>query len=191
MEGDLSELLEDMEHGCALMTDMVEQLRGHVRQDEQRELVPFSVEPAIQRALSLVGPQARKLVGTIGCEIEPGMPHVLLDPGKLQQVLVNLTINAAQACEGRADTRVGITAGCVGDTVTIAVSDNGCGIPQHALTDIFDPFYTTKAQGTGLGLWICHDTVAELGGRLEVDSEEGVGTVFTISLPVFRGGVPG
>ncbi|MEP7121223.1 MAG: PAS domain S-box protein [Byssovorax sp.] len=116
------------------------------------------------------------------------MPRVLADESRLEQVFVNLLVNAAQAIpEGHAasnEIRVATWTDAQGRAV-VEVRDTGAGIPQHLLERIFDPFFTTKAVGlgTGLGLSISHAVVASLGGSLEVQSEVGKGTTFRVVLP--------
>jgi PAS domain S-box-containing protein len=116
------------------------------------------------------------------------LPNVAGDDARLVQVLVNLLINAAHAIEpGHTDeNRVSVDAGTREDGwVQLEVSDTGSGIPPEILGRIFEPFFTTKGveKGTGLGLSICHGIVTSFGGKLEVASELGKGTRFTISLP--------
>jgi two-component system sensor histidine kinase HydH len=99
----------------------------------------------------------------------------------MQQALLNLLGNAVEATE-RGFVRLG--AGDAGDdAIEITVEDTGKGITEGALERIFDLYYTTKAEGTGLGLSLVHRIVSEHGGRLEVDSEEGRGTRFSLVLP--------
>ena len=102
---------------------------------------------------------------------------------ELEQVLLNLLINAAQAIEGVGTVRVA-TSRC-GDEVEIAVSDTGCGIPAEVMERIFDPFFTTKpvGEGTGLGLSISYEIVRRHGGRILVDSVVGRGTEVRVRLP--------
>jgi signal transduction histidine kinase len=113
------------------------------------------------------------------------LPGVMLDPGRLEQVLVNLLVNAAQASRG-ADAWVRLSVGRAEEPgwIELSVADNGAGIPADQIDQIFDPFFTTKEQGTGLGLWICHQIVEDHGGRLRVESEPGVGSTFRVLLPV-------
>lgn len=106
---------------------------------------------------------------------------------QLVQVLMALLINASDAIGAQGTVEVATRpGGGDGPSVTIAVSDDGKGIPRSELDRIFEPFYTTKApgEGTGLGLSICYAIVQEHGGRIEVDSAEGVGTTFRVILPV-------
>jgi signal transduction histidine kinase len=102
---------------------------------------------------------------------------------ELEQVLLNLIINAAQAIEGQGTVRVATTR--CGDEVEISVGDTGCGIPAEVMDRIFDPFFTTKpvGEGTGLGLSISYEIVRRHGGRLLVDSVVGRGTEVRVRLP--------
>jgi signal transduction histidine kinase len=111
---------------------------------------------------------------------------------ELEQVLLNLVINAAQAVDGRDGGFVRVSSGRCGEDVEIAVADNGCGIAPELIERIFDPFFTTKAvgEGTGLGLSISHEIVRRHGGRLRVESALGQGTEVRVLLPVARDVAP-
>jgi signal transduction histidine kinase len=99
---------------------------------------------------------------------------------------MNLLTNAAQAMTGRAGARITLRTRRQEGQVVIQVADNGPGIPPEILSRIFDPFFTTKdvGEGTGLGLSIVHGIVERHGGTIEVESEVGKGTTFTVTLPV-------
>ena len=119
------------------------------------------------------------------------LPAVSCNLGELNQVFLNLIVNAAHAIaesgKDAATGRVSITTRKVGDRVLIDISDNGCGIPTKNIEKIFDPFFTTKevGRGTGQGLAIARSIVVDKhGGLIEVQSEPGVGTTFTLSLPI-------
>lgn len=115
-----------------------------------------------------------------------------VDEAKLGQVVINLLTNAAHAMHGRPDPRVDLRVFRDGASVVIEVEDNGVGIPRENLDRIFSAFFTTKpvGAGTGLGLSVCRSIVAELGGDLDVESEVGVGTLFTVRLPAVEAVVP-
>jgi signal transduction histidine kinase len=111
-------------------------------------------------------------------------PEVECMPSQLNQVFMNLLVNAAHAITDRGTITIG--SGTAGDQVWVAVSDTGSGISPDLLSRIFDPFFTTKpvGQGTGLGLSLSYSIVRRHGGRIEVESEVGVGTTFRVWLPI-------
>jgi len=110
------------------------------------------------------------------------LPFIACMPDRINQVLLNLVVNAIDAVPQ--DGWIGIETAADDSTARIAISDNGPGIPAENLTRIFDPFFTTKPKGTGLGLSISQSIIAEHGGQIDVESEEGKGATFIISLPV-------
>ena len=111
-------------------------------------------------------------------------PNLICNPQQINQVIANLLVNAAQAIEERGHITVNTTHD--GDQVLLTVTDTGHGIPAEIRTRIFDPFFTTKdvGKGTGLGLSISYNIVRKHGGEISVESEPGVGTSFTVRLPV-------
>jgi hypothetical protein len=119
-------------------------------------------------------------------ELEPGLPTVEGDPYQLRQVLINLTANAIQASHSTAGGQVTIsTASDAGAaTVTLAVDDNAGGIPAEIMHNIFNPFFTTKDEGTGLGLPICHKIIMNHQGTIQVSNRPGGGARFEVTLPI-------
>lgn len=115
-------------------------------------------------------------------ELAPNLPPVYADAGKLKRALLNLLINARQAMPGGGTLTVRAGLGVPG-RVLIEVSDTGCGIPKEDRPRIFQTFFSTKPDGTGLGLAVVKRTVDDLGGRVTFHSEVGRGTTFRISLP--------
>jgi len=111
----------------------------------------------------------------------PDLPEVEHDSDQVHQVLLNLLLNAVQALEGPGTVRVEI--GSREGYASVVVSDNGRGIPPQNLPNIFRPFYTTKGEGTGLGLSLAHRIVEDHHGRIEVSSVVGKGSAFTVLLP--------
>ena len=121
-------------------------------------------------------------------ELKPDLPLVVMDKDQLQQLVLNMVMNAAQAMEQKGG-RLTISTGRYKGLVQILFSDNGPGIDPKSLPLVFDPFFTTKpvGKGTGLGLAICHRIVNQAGGRIKVDSKPGRGTEFAVWLPAASG----
>jgi two-component system NtrC family sensor kinase len=122
-------------------------------------------------------------VETTLCDDLPAAP---CDPSQIQQVVLNLVLNAAEATHGKTERRVTVSTAKGDGVVLLHVSDNGEGIPPENLAKIFDPFFTTKPEGkgVGLGLAVSYGIVEAHGGDIEVRSTVGVGTTFTVSLPL-------
>ncbi|HEV7704743.1 MAG TPA: ATP-binding protein [Gemmatimonadaceae bacterium] len=123
-------------------------------------------------------------------DFDTELPQTWADPFQLQQVLLNLLVNAEQALRGRhGKRRITLRTVRVGNRVVASVADNGPGMSEEMLRRIFEPFFTTKAvgEGSGLGLAISHGIVRQHGGKLRVRSMEGAGAAFEIDLPVLVG----
>ncbi len=118
-------------------------------------------------------------------ELCDSLPPVYVDPKQIQQVFLNLMLNALQAMQGQGVLTVRTASVFIEGTqwIIVVIADTGPGIPAQILDKIFTPFFTTKAQGTGLGLAICHKLIRQHGGYLTVSSEDAKGTEFTIRLP--------
>lgn len=114
-------------------------------------------------------------------DIDKNLPMVMVDADQIRQVLVNIILNAVEAMTegGRLDIRTRSK----GEFVEVEFADNGGGIPESAINKIFDPLFTTKAKGIGLGLSVCQSILERHGGDIRVESEVGRGTAFTVSLP--------
>jgi two-component system sensor histidine kinase AtoS len=145
-------------------------------------LRPTNVEDVVSDVVLFTRRFARQAHVDIDTEYAAGLPLVLADADQLKQVLVNLVSNAVQAMEptgGSIRIRVWDDDGLV----FLSVADTGPGIPEDDLQRVFDPFYSTRDDGTGLGLTIVHRIIDQHGGRIEVVSEPGEGTTFTVALP--------
>jgi two-component system NtrC family sensor kinase len=143
----------------------------------------------IPEVISMVENKASVEGISVTQEISEDIPPIQGDPGQLQQVLINLFNNAIYAIVERHGSEGGeldIRAGLKGDgKVQISVKDNGAGISPENLKKVFSPFFTTKpvGKGTGLGLSVCYGIIDNMGGIMEVSSQKGAGTTFTIDLP--------
>jgi signal transduction histidine kinase len=135
----------------------------------------------------LIEPTAR--VHSVAVQVEPvaGEIRVRVNEAELQQVLLNLSLNAVQAC-GKGG-RVVLTAAGE-DPVRIRVADDGCGIPTEIRKRIFEPFFSARRGGTGLGLFLSLDFVRHWGGDIEVRSAPGSGSTFEVVLPAAGGDSP-
>lgn len=147
-----------------------------------------SVSPSdtVDMALQLL----RHRLESYGVEVEVNrvrrLPEILADPEQLKELFVNLLVNACEVMNDGGAIRIEErerSLESLGRALVIRVSDNGPGIPEAIQEKIFEPFFSTKEEGTGLGLSIVNRIVGEHGGRLEVESREGQGTSFTITLP--------
>ncbi|MBP1097721.1 PAS domain-containing sensor histidine kinase [Bradyrhizobium diazoefficiens] len=145
----------------------------------------LQIGEVIEEATALVARELAKDDVALTVELQHGLPPVRGDRIQLQQVLVNLLINASQAMSGRPGSRViTLRAGTVdSETLAITVQDSGPGIPPDDMARLFDPFFTTKDDGMGMGLAICRTTVEAHGGRLSVVSTPGSGATFHLTLP--------
>lgn len=183
---DLFKLIDNMEHGSARITAIVSDLKRYLRSGEDLEMKTGSIAAVIERVMALVGKQVQKMVKRVDVRVVEPLPRVKMNTGKVEQVLVNLLINAGQAADKEDSwVKLGARATEAGDAVEVVVEDNGGGIPPEDLGQIFDPFYTTKGRevGTGLGLAISQRIIDEHGGALDVTSELGAGSRFTVRLP--------
>jgi signal transduction histidine kinase len=154
---------------------------------EPRPAEWVQVASVAQKALSICGPQIKKKVRTVASDISPDLPPVWTDAHSLEQILINLLVNAAQAAD-KEDSRVELrvrTTESRQERLMIEVADNGCGMDAETQRMIFDPFFTTKPrpEGTGLGLYVVRMLVGALQGRLEVESAPGQGSTFRVILP--------
>jgi signal transduction histidine kinase len=151
------------------------------------EIRPISLEDVLDRVLPLLRHPARRRQVTLRTEISTGLPALLADQGQLQQVLINLVLNAIDATPSGGTVEVRARSLPLRDRpgVAISVRDTGPGIPPELLPRVFEPFFTTKptGRGTGLGLAICRDIVRAHAGTLRVEDVGEGGTTFTAWIP--------
>jgi signal transduction histidine kinase len=179
--GEAEGLLEETASGCRMVKQLTDNLRRFSHADEAAR-----TEADLHEALDAALRMLRHRAGD-GVRFEKrygDLPPVECHPGRIHQVFLNVLSNAIQAVEGRGTVRVTMSA--AGGEARIEVCDDGKGIPESVRGRIFDPFFTTQevGEGTGLGLSIAYSIVRDHGGRIEVESEPGKGSAFTVVLPV-------
>ncbi len=160
-----------------ILTDLLHAARPH-----PPEIRPSNLNTTVEHAVVLAGQQVLSRPIKIGFEKDLSLPNVEHDSDQIHQLLLNLLLNAVQAIDGAGAIRVQILS-LKGDAA-IAVTDTGRGIAPEHLPNIFRPFYTTKGNGTGLGLSLSSRIAEEHHGRIEVTSEVGKGTKFLVVLPL-------
>jgi signal transduction histidine kinase len=184
---DAFKLIDNLKHGSNRITHLVSELRSFVRKQETASRVKTPIAAIVERAVMLTQKQVAKSVKQFKIDIADQLPDVVVERDKIEQVLINLIINAAHAAN-KADAFVEVTA-TTSETdprkVRVCVRDNGAGIPKENMNRIFEPFYTTKGQnmGTGLGLAVSYQIVESHGSRLTVTSGREAGTCFAFELP--------
>lgn len=182
-------LLGINEAASTRIDDIVKNLRNFARLDES-DLKAIAMEESIQSTLQLIEHPIRDGNVTVHTHVPEDFPEIECFPGLLNQVLMNLIVNAIHALTLNHEPSPVITIATQIDTgkqeARISVTDNGPGIPDHVLPKIFDPGFTTKGVGvgTGLGLALCYRIMEKHHGRIEVETEAGEGTTMTMCLPL-------
>ncbi len=181
-EAEITQYLDIIRQQVNRCTKITRNLVSFARQSKgEQQLV--EINELLRETAALIHFQAKSKQLNITQRLEPGSLWVMADRGELQQVFLNLLQNAVDATGAGGEIRINT---CLGEQgIDVAVADTGCGIPEEHQNLIFDPFFTTKpvGKGTGLGLSVCYGILAKLGGRIRVQSREGEGTVFTVTLP--------
>ncbi|HZU51847.1 MAG TPA: ATP-binding protein [Sphingomicrobium sp.] len=184
-----AEYLFSMEDGLRRVQKIVRQLLEFSQQHEP-ELSLTDVNEVIERVLVLTNHAFTANRITLDKQLTAGLPPLMVDRHMLEQVLMNLILNAIQAIRGGGV--ITIRTKAAGERCAIEVEDTGIGIPASVMPKIFDPFFSTKGtgEGTGLGLSVSLGIVERHGGTIHVDSEVGKGSIFTVWLPIHRDRVP-
>ncbi len=177
--------------------DRASKIINHMRQFARKseiDLVKVHINEVLERAFEIFSQQLKVRGIDVVWDIQDGLPKIMAEPGRLEQVFINLLINARDAIEekwaarGRdtEDNRITIVTRAEDNRVIVEVSDTGTGIPEMIRDKLFEPFFTTKevGKGTGLGLSISYGIIKECGGNIKAGSADGEGARFTLTFPV-------
>lgn len=155
------------------------------------DLEPVKIPKIVAHVCDLLRAEASTRQIEITSQIENNLPSVTADSVRLTQALMNLVINAVQAVEKNGRVQVSAAKSATGDALVLRVQDSGPGIPANKLEEIFDPYFTTKPEGIGLGLWIARQIAVAHGGTLRTENAPAGGAIFTLLLPLSRKENPG
>jgi len=144
------------------------------------------ISETINQTLLLLEGELKKTNIRIQLDVAEHLPAILFSTDSLQQVLINLLLNARDALNETSEPRIDITAVVNGEFLELSICDNGSGIPEAVLTRIFDPFFTTKppGKGTGLGLSVSHRLIEEVGGSITAYNKSGCGCCMTLQFRI-------
>jgi signal transduction histidine kinase len=186
VKSDVHPLMNETREGLERVQNIIQDLKNFSRSDVQLSWQMANINHGIESTLNIVNHEF-KYKAELALELAP-LPDIQCVPSQLNQVFLNLIVNASQAMDESKRGVLSIRSGVSQDEshVWVEVQDTGCGIAPENLSKIFDPFYTSKSigQGTGLGLSVSHGIVQRHGGSIEVHSTIGEGTCFKVSLPV-------
>ncbi|MBN2644008.1 MAG: HAMP domain-containing protein [Desulfuromonadaceae bacterium] len=168
--------LDELERLEGLVNDLL----NFARVPESHK-VPSSLAEALRRAVRLFEQNCRKAGVELQLELDRDVPELLLDESRLQQAFLNLLRNALEAMPDGGTLRISLSADA--DAACVRICDSGVGMTREQQALIFEPFYTCKEEGNGLGLSIVHNILSEHGARIEVHSEAGAGSCFELYFP--------
>jgi signal transduction histidine kinase len=182
LRGDIMALLSESRDGLVRVKGIVQDLKDFSRTGGEEAWEMADLHAVLESTLNIVRSELKRKARI---EIHYGdLPKVECVPSRLAQVFINLLVNAGQAIG--AEGKVTLSTGVEGGQAWVRVEDTGCGISEENISRIFDPFFTTKpvGEGTGLGLSVSYAIVLKHGGQIDVESELGRGTRFTVRLPI-------
>ena len=179
---DARQLIAENQDGVGRVRRIVQDLKSFSRVD-QAEQALTNLNEALETTINIAWNEI-KYIASLNREFGD-IPEILCFPQQLNQVFLNLLVNAAHALGDRQG-NITVRTWSNSDHIFVSVADNGCGMPEEIRQRIFEPFFTTKeaGKGTGLGLSISYDIIRKHDGEITVDSEVGKGTTFTVKLPV-------
>jgi PAS domain S-box-containing protein len=178
LEGSASVLLEEISRLARIVDQFIKAVRP-----APPDLRVAALGPVVEAVADLVRPECVQRNIELEVDMDTAIPALLMDPAQIQQALLNITKNAMEAVD-KPEGHVTLRTTLQDDHVLLEVEDNGCGIPEENRLSIFEPYHTTKFDGSGLGLMVVFNIVSAHRGAIGLDSEVGRGTVFRLALPL-------
>ena len=185
INAELPSMMQDTQEGVGRVVEIVQSLKSFGRMDRASR-VPADLNEGIRSTLKLLQHELKESI-TVDLKLSE-LPMVKCNPGEINQVFLNIMMNAVHALKDTAKAALTVESKVTQQSVDIRITDNGCGMDESVLSRLFEPFYTTKpvGEGTGLGLSIAYKIIEEHAGSLSVESRIGSGTCFTISIPLIE-----
>ena len=187
---DMKEIIEAIRSGSERINNVVANLKDYVRLHEVFDFKPVNVNDVVTKVLTMVESQMRRYGSKKVLHLANALPEIPGDFHKLEQVLVNLLVNATDAVAARNDSKITVSTRYLPGlgAVLIEIEDNGEGMDPVTIDRIFEPFYTTRLEtgGTGLGLSVSYTLIKEHNGTIGILSRKGIGSRFTVFLPVSK-----
>ncbi len=162
---------------------IIQELQEFSRSKEPKKIVG-NINTVLEKVIHLLENEFRRRSIRLHPDLSASLPNMLIDIGQMQQVFANLLINASEAVNSKGEVSVCTRFDQSRQVISIEIADTGCGIPKEYLGRICEPFFSTKPKGTGLGLAVTYGFILNHQGDLQVESEPGQGTRFTITIPV-------
>jgi polar amino acid transport system substrate-binding protein len=187
MRQEVPRLTDEVQESARRIRRIVDDLKDFSRRDDDAISTFFALNPVVEAALRLVDPTLRKATAHFYLELASGLPEICGSPQRIEQVVINLVLNACQALTDRNNSITVLTRlDREAEQVLLEVRDSGSGILPEHLPHLTDPFFTTKREigGTGLGLAISAGIIEKHGGTLEFSSTSGAGTIVSVHLPI-------
>lgn len=170
-------ILEELDRANGIISDFLTLARNKHTNKKQH-----SLNDIVTNLYPLIYGEAVKSGVSVKLDLHDGIPSLSLNEKEIKQVILNLVRNAIESMDEKG--KLTIATKVLNEKVQLVISDNGCGIPEENISKIFDPFYTDKDNGTGLGLAVCLGIIERHQGNIEVGSQEGVGTTFTVNFNI-------
>ena len=184
---DIFELLDNIQHGSRQIKSIVKDLKVFSRPEQDKPIEKTDLKPMLEKVVAFCWSKIRKSVKTFNVNIPENLPEILIDSRPLEQILTNLLINASNAFDKPFNENSQVNLVVFMDNskehqLIIEVSDNGRGMDEKTIEKIFDPFFTSNPseEGTGLGMYIVHNLIEKIGGRIQVESKLGKGSKFRL-----------